>query len=155
MITLLTWISIFVVLVTFNNGFYFLEFHKLVYCFVSNFGVLLDSFKVHHFIHVVGRNRTSDFLIFFVVPDRLVFLELALVHFKEKGKWSRFVHFLSLLVLFVMLVVMMMIVLSYLDVGVCITALFLLHVVGVSDVETVGVVFSGLVILWLQTRLTE
>lgn len=135
-----------IVFIALDDGLYFLELHEFVHGFEGNLGLILDGLEVHHFIHVVRGHRSHDALMLLVVPDFLVLLEVALVHLVEDGEWSRFVHFLPLLVLFRVFVVM---VLLFANLDVMDGSLLLLGVVVTGDVDAVGVMLGRFIILWL------
>lgn len=135
------------------NRFNFFEFNKLVHWFESNFSVFLDGFEINHFVHIVWRHGSDNIFVIFVIPYFFIFFEFTFVELVEKGEWSRFVDFMSLLVFLVGLGCCGVLLLANFHAR---DAAFLfLDIVVNGDVDAIGVVFGWFVILGLDGGLAE
>lgn len=135
-----------------NNGFDFFEFYKLINRLEGNFSVFINCPKVDHFVHVIRRYRTDYLFVVFVIPYLLILLEFTFVHLEEQSEWSRFVDFFSDFMLLVSWICMVFLLANF---YIGIRCFLLLGFVANCDVDAVGVVLSGFVILGLQTGLAE
>lgn len=133
--------------------FDFFKLYELINRLKGNFGVILDGFEIHHFVHVVWRNWAHDFLVILVVPHLLVLLQLALVQLVEQGKWSRLVHFLPFLMFFVHLVCIVMLLLP--DFYILVSSFLFLHLMAHCNIDAIRVMLSRLAIFRLEAGLAE